>query len=101
MAAPSPAQRIDAAIESGRYRLQAPGLDIPGMPLASRRDLLLTVRIPALDRMAEVDLAPVFSHFLDSGRERGNYTEEASITIEKFGAPLQFKETIHVEFSRS
>lgn len=95
--------RVDAAIASGcyRFRVRAPGVDDADMHLASRSALVLRVRIPALDRIAEVDLTPLFFHFLDSGLHQKTYSDEASITIEKFGSPLQFKETIHVEFSHN
>jgi hypothetical protein len=68
------------------------------MPLAIRDDLVLRVPICGLDRIAQLDLGPQFLHFLDSGRDQGSYTEDACLTIEKFGTPIQFKESIHVCF---
>ncbi len=97
------ASRIDAAIASGRYRieLRAPGLEATERPLASRDDLVFRVSIRSLDRIAQVDLGPQFLHFLDSGRDQGSYTEDACLTVEKFGTPIQFKECIHVRFSNT
>ena len=94
------ARRIQNALASGRHHLhvEAPGTDAVDMSLAIRDDLVLRVSIRGLDRIAQLDLGPQFLHFLESGRDQGSYTEDACLTIEKFGTPIQFKESIHVRF---
>lgn len=96
-------RRIDTAIGSGRYhvRVHAPGSDGAERPLTCHDDLSLRVCIAELGQTTGVDLAPLFLHFLDSGQIQGNYADDACITIEKFGAPLQFKETIRISFRRT
>lgn len=94
---------LQAALASRRYRMhvEAPGLDPGEMTLGCRDQLSVHVRVTALGQRSEVDLAPLFLHFLFTDKDEAAYVDKARITVEKFGSPIQFEENLHVRFWRT